>query len=75
MGPRYDHRVAHVRGLTRDCGSGFRACCEPRADGHYQVTFYRNGRRYLARVFKLEDDALRFFTGITREKLLMLALY
>jgi len=61
--------VPLARGLMRDFGSGFKARCEPRTDGRYQVTFYRNGRSVLARVFRAEDDALMFFTGITREKL------
>jgi hypothetical protein len=58
--------------VIRDLGCGFKASYETRADGWFEVCFFRNGRRLISSAFKpeREEDALKVFTGTTRDQLM-----
>lgn len=58
--------------MTRDLGRGFKAAYERLSDGCFEVKFFRNGRKIVGTVFRphREEDALRVFTGTTREDLM-----
>jgi hypothetical protein len=53
-------------------GQGFKAAYEVRADGFHEVRFFRYGRLIVSTAFRpgREDDALKVFTGTTREELM-----